>query len=69
MGCCGCMSILTSGEAESKPKTLLDVPKGKNMFVTKNHAESEIVLPRNTKFKVTKLKSSGGITEVKLKVM
>ena len=47
----------------------IDVPNGKNMFVTKNHAESEIVLPRNTKFKVTKFKSSGGITEVKLKVM
>lgn len=47
----------------------IDIPKGKNMFVTKNHAESEIVLPRNTKFKVTKFKSSGGIKEVKLKVM
>lgn len=54
---------------QRKVHITIDIPKGKHAFVTKNLAESEVVLPRNSKFKVTRIKSSGGRTEVKLKVV
>lgn len=33
-------------------KLVIDIPKDSNVFVTENHEESEIILPRNTKFEI-----------------
>ena len=47
----------------------IDIPKGKNAFVTKNYEESEIILPRNTKFRVSEYKVQNGIHIVRLTVI